>query len=82
MRLVTVSVEQMEDQKEVSAQLRLERVGERVAVLNSWVVVAPRTIRVVVCDGERLVVEEVPKTRLVYDKEQNMVSLKEDLDAV
>lgn len=78
-RLITISIETVDDAQEASAALRLERRrGDKWEEIRVWTKSAPAAVKMLLCDGERVVVEELSRTQLVYDKEQNMVSLKEE----
>lgn len=82
MRQVELSIQKADDAAPATAQITLEgKRGQEWVVLKRWLVAAgtpAATRKVLVLDGERLIVEEVPRNRVVYDKEHNVVSIEKD----
>lgn len=81
MRQIDFTISAAQDGKIPSARITLERkVGDQWKVEKQWDVKAgtpEATRRLLVLDGERLIVEQVPSTRLVYDKQHNLVTNQE-----
>lgn len=75
MRLVSIVIERVRDGVSATAHILIERDG---AIDREWNVIAGKpgaTRRILLHDDERLVVEAVPQTELIYDKEHNLVSV-------
>lgn len=87
--MIVFEVCPVRDNVRASAQVTLEKkAGDKWLVEKQWMVTSgsassKRTL--VVCDGERLVFEQVPDREVVYDADNNLVTTRkseESEDAV